>query len=235
MTEDLLYLITNRIQNMHLAPGTEESLIKITKALYEEMLEKKRWRSISRSNRVSIALFLACDGHACIALPKVKTVCGPGGYLKNVHEAREALGIPHGTAHKKLDSLYKAAGIENEAVKEKGHYYVSLFEEIPGAFFPTNVATASLYAANIINGKPEYMTLKMLCSLTGCTEVSLTNLLKMLIREVKRMKEETGDKLSGIQDDSELVRIINKEVREGLTPEEEKRKAHLIAVFKSRK
>lgn len=233
MTEAPLNLIMNRIEKMHLAPRTEESLIKITKALYEEMLEKKMGYAISRNNRVSIALFLACDGHACIALPKVKTVCASGSYLKHVYEARKVLGIPHGTAHEKLDSLYKAAEIEDEAVKEKGHYYVYLFDKCPGAFFPTNVATASLFAANIINSKPQYVTLGMLCFLTGCTEVSITNLLKKLIKEVKRMKEETGVDSLITKEELDLVHLINKEMLGGLTLPEEERKAFLIKEFKS--
>lgn len=233
MTETPYNQIRERVERLHLTSCMEESLTRITKTLYEEMRDKGIAQTISISNRISTALFLACDGHACIAIPKVKIVCGSGSYLGHINKARNSLKIPHGTAHKKFDSLCKAAGINSKEIDERGHRYIDLLNQ-RAAYFPTSVATVSLYAANLVNWKPQRIALKSLCALTGCGQISINSLLKVLEKEVKRMAILESDRPLEDKDGTELVRIINKETREGLTLEEQGRKADLIALFKSR-
>jgi hypothetical protein len=133
-------------------------------------------------NRISAALFLACDGNACIAIPKVRSVCGSQLKGHNIRKIRGALQIPHGTAHEKLNSLCELLKVADLDVKGKAHLYVDILES-RNVMFPTHLAVAAFYLANW--GRETSLTVKELREMTGSCEGTMLKNIRILKEEFR--------------------------------------------------
>lgn len=172
MLEKTQTQIRDQVTKMHLAAPAENALIESASKLYEELLENKVSLGLARSIRVATAIFLACDGNACIALPKVKHVCGSNVSMKHISKARKILQLPHGTAHEKLNSLCRVCNIYNGDFITKAHHFVSLLEE-EGSLMPTTMAAAAFGSAGVALDYKDRLTQNEISKITGCTEMSI--------------------------------------------------------------
>lgn len=179
--DEIMSKIDNQIKGMRLATPAHNALTKATWDIYTQMYEKKILGRISTSYLIATAAFLACDGNACIALPKLKHAFGSrikGGYIS---KSRAALQIPHGTAHKKLDSLCKVLDVSDPNIIKLAHFYSGILDGT--SHMPSYIAAASLYiACNLLykNG----FTLKELYHYTGCGVVSIRETYKLICKKV---------------------------------------------------
>lgn len=175
--------IRSLVSKMNLASASELSLISETNSIYNRMLDKGI-KDGPIGNRVSTALFLACDGNACIAIPKVKSVCGSQLKGRNIRKIRAALQISHGTAHEKLSSLCERLNVADLDVKRKAHLYVDLLED-RNVMFPTHLAVVAFHLANWETETA--LTVKEMSEMTGCSEQSILKNIRILIHEQEKV------------------------------------------------
>ena len=174
--------IEKRINKIPLAMPARIALIQATSDIYEQMKQEDVMQSVSIPHRIATAAFLACDGNACIALPKLKSTFG--GSLKGafIHKARTALNIPHGTARNKVDSLYNVLNIQDSRIKKLAHFYVDVLSGT--AHMPSNLAVASIYLASYVIDNRNGLTLKELYRYTGCGEITQREIRKMICQKI---------------------------------------------------
>lgn len=188
MIENAQVQIRDLVTKMHLAAPAENALIKNTSKLYEELIANKVSLGLARSTHAATALFLACDGHACVALPKVKYVCGSSVSMKHISKAREILQLPHGTAHEKLNTLCSVCNISNRDFIKKAHHFVSLLDE-EGSFMPTTMAAAAFWSAGVALDYKERLSQNKISKLTGCTELTIRKASDILSQRVTARRE----------------------------------------------
>ena len=173
--------IRAQIDKLALAPPARLALFKATTDIFEQMEQKGELPYVSVPRRIATAAFLACDSKACIAIPKLKHTFGTQIVQKHISKVRIALNIPYGTAHEKLDSLCKVSEITNIHTILHAHHYVDLLSE-DSAGMPSNIAATALYVAdNLCSSNP--LSQRDICHLTGCTEITLRFLSKILLRK----------------------------------------------------
>jgi transcription initiation factor TFIIIB Brf1 subunit/transcription initiation factor TFIIB len=181
--DEIMGEIDNQIKEMHLATPAHNGLTKATLDIFNQMAQEDVIQFASISHRIATAAFLACDGNACIAIPKLKRVFGSqikGGYISN---SREVLQIPRGTAPKKLDSLCKVLDVSDSNIIKLAHFYAGVLDGTSHA--PSYIAVASLYiACNVLYNKSKRFTLKELYHYTGCGEVTLRATYKLICKKV---------------------------------------------------
>ena len=166
--------ISNSVKEMGLSFLAEEALIESTIKLYDETERKDEvYRHIPTSYKIATALFLACDSHACIAIPKVQRVCKTQLHGKYITRARRVLEIAPATAHEKLDSLYKSLGSSNTELLEKAHHFISLIEG-DKSYRPTLLAATAFYEADRQLNIYGNISQNEISKLTGCTTISIS-------------------------------------------------------------
>ena len=172
--------ISGMVEEMNISPLAGKALINSTIKLYDELESKGiLYRGIPSPDIISTALFLACDGHACIVVPKVQRVCKSHLHKKYIQRAREALGSFPATAHEKLDSLYKSIGCSNTKLLEKAHHFISLIEG-DKSYRPTILAAMAFYEADRQLNFYDNITQNKIAELTGCTTTSISAISKDL-------------------------------------------------------
>ena len=178
--------IDNRIKGMHLATPAHNALAKATWDIYKQMQEKKILWRVSSSHLIATAAFLACDGNACIAIPKLKHAFGSRIKGRYISKSRAALQIPRGTAHQKLDSLCNVLDVSDPNIIKLAHFYASVLAGT--SRMPSYLAGASLYIASNMLYMKDRFTLKELQHYTGCGEVTIRETYKSICHKVAKGK-----------------------------------------------
>ena len=184
--EEVEVQISNRVHEMGLSSLAEKALVGSTIKLYGEIGTKCIFPESNESTtrQIATALFLACDGHACISIPKVQRACGKHLQMKNIWEARKAIGQTPATAHEKLDSLCLLYHISNKAFLERAHHFITLFK---GYYRPTTMAVTAFLVALQQNQPNVPLPLKELLKLTkatGCRVVTIRNAYMYLHKKI---------------------------------------------------
>ena len=179
--------IAKQINKMNLALATHIALVKATSNIFNQMKQEDVIQSASISHRIATAAFLACDGNACVAIPKLKRAFGTRIASKYIVKARTALRIPHGTAHEKLDSLCDICEIMDRDTITRAHYYVELLSERSSGS-PTAIAATSFYAA--LQQSSRVLTQREIQHLTGCSEIIQRRLIKVLLYKLTQKAED---------------------------------------------
>ena len=198
--EEVRAQISDKVKEMGLFSLAERVLIESTIKVYNEieLKNKDNWRCAPRSSsRIATALYLACDKHACIAIPKVKRACGNSIRTKYITKARKLLALSPATPREKLDSLCKICGVTNKEFVEKAHYFISLLDGHK-SYSPSAMAASAFYAAHYQlsgdNPNSKHLTQKGISELTGCTEITIAKIVKDLYQRQDKYYEFWEDK-----------------------------------------
>jgi transcription initiation factor TFIIIB Brf1 subunit/transcription initiation factor TFIIB len=175
-----------QIELMSLAPSAHLALLEATLDIFRRMQQEDVLHSVLLSHRIATAAFLACDSKACIAIPKLKRAFAKNLTGKNIRKARAALQIPHGTAHEKLDSLCTVCECSDPVLIARAHQYVELLSETSA--MPSSIAATSFYVA--VYESSMTLTHNDIYHLTGCTEITLREHTKTLLRKLAPMMRE---------------------------------------------
>ena len=181
--------IRDKVKEMTLSQPAEEALIESTIRLYDELKSKEVFHMGTPTDYpIATALYLACDSHACIAIPKVKRVCRNSLRGKHITQARKALQLYPTSAHEKLDHLYKSSGIADKKLLEKAHYFISLLDGHK-SYMPTNLAASAFYEAGRQLNPFKHTTQREISDLTGCQISSMMNISEDLHRKYVALDE----------------------------------------------
>lgn len=176
--------IQKLISNMNLSPDSAAALNRYTTEICTKLKEKGLMQASSIRKRVTASVYLACDGKACVAIPKL-IAAAHSIPTNEIGNARGILKIRRGTAHLKLDSLSHVCHVKDKNVISKAHDYVSLLDNT--GVTPTAIAATALSLAG--NRTLSIYPLHLQEDIIRATGLSKPTFVRLKINMEKREKE----------------------------------------------
>jgi transcription initiation factor TFIIIB Brf1 subunit/transcription initiation factor TFIIB len=179
------------ISKMNLLPDSAAALNHYTTKICTKIKEKGLMRTATIRKLVTTSAYLACDGKACVATPKLKAAAHSIPVYE-IGNARRILKIPRGTAHQKLDSLSRVCHVRDKNVISKAHDYVSLLNNTGSG--PTGIAATALSLADnrTLSIYPLHLQEDIIRA-TGTSKSTLVRLKTNIERMGKELAEGTVD------------------------------------------